>query len=51
MMCTNNKVLWRTDINEPRYEKTGLRGFRPDPTQTGPELSLTPNMEFFTPTF
>ena len=21
--------------NEPRYEKTGLRGFRPGPTQTG----------------
>ena len=22
-------------INEPRREKTGLRGFRPGPTQTG----------------
>ena len=22
-------------IYEPRYEKTGLRGFRPGPTQTG----------------
>ena len=22
-------------INEPRSEKTGLRGFRPGPTQTG----------------
>ena len=22
-------------INEPRCEKTGLRGFRPGPTQTG----------------
>ena len=21
-------------LNEPRYEKTGLRGFRPGPTQT-----------------
>ena len=24
-----------TIIFEPRYEKTGLRGFRPGPTQTG----------------
>ena len=24
-----------TPINEPRREKTGLRGFRPGPTQTG----------------
>ena len=23
-------------IIEPRFEKTGLRGFRPGPTQTGP---------------
>ena len=23
------------NINEPRCEKTGLRGFRPGPTQTG----------------
>ena len=22
-------------LNEPRHEKTGLRGFRPGPTQTG----------------
>ena len=25
----------KTDIYEPRSEKTGLRGFRPGPTQTG----------------
>ena len=24
-----------TTLNEPRREKTGLRGFRPGPTQTG----------------
>ena len=23
------------NLNEPRSEKTGLRGFRPGPTQTG----------------
>ena len=26
------KLYWRT--NEPRCEKTGIRGFRPGPTQT-----------------
>ena len=30
----NVKSLKRSR-NEPRYEKTGLRGFRPGPTQTG----------------
>ena len=25
----------KTMVNEPRCEKTGLRGFRPGPTQTG----------------
>ena len=34
------KETWRTRIQgiskyEPRCEKTGLRGFRPGPTQTG----------------
>ena len=28
-------VFFTTIINEPRREKTGLRGFRPGPTQTG----------------
>ena len=29
-------IMTTTDfINEPRREKTGLRGFRPGPTQTG----------------
>ena len=27
-------IKW-LDLNEPRCEKTGLRGFRPGPTQTG----------------
>ena len=27
--------LTERSINEPRSEKTGLRGFRPGPTQTG----------------
>ena len=26
---------YRPRLNEPRCEKTGLRGFRPGPTQTG----------------
>ena len=26
---------FQTVLNEPRCEKTGLRGFRPSPTQTG----------------
>ena len=28
-------ILHSMDIFEPRCEKTGLRGFRPGPTQTG----------------
>ena len=27
--------VWLQNIIEPRREKTGLRGFRPGPTQTG----------------
>ena len=30
-----NNILLCDLINEPRREKTGLRGFRPGPTQTG----------------
>ena len=37
-MSPFNKFLWRSDKYhlsiEPRCEKTGLRGFRPGPTQT-----------------
>ena len=29
------KLLSKDLVNEPRREKTGLRGFRPGPTQTG----------------
>ena len=29
-------TLLDKEIFEPRYEKTGLLGFRPGPTQTGP---------------
>ena len=32
---SNNNVCQDVVSNEPRYEKTGLRGFRPGPTQTG----------------
>ena len=28
-------IYTRGTTNEPRSEKTGLRGFRPGPTQTG----------------
>ena len=28
-------LSWLLSIYEPRSEKTGLRGFRPGPTQTG----------------
>ena len=31
----NTIIETNTKINEPRREKTGLRGFRPGPTQTG----------------
>ena len=31
----NVGFLMRRLTNEPRREKTGLRGFRPGPTQTG----------------
>ena len=36
-MCLNNKVSSHFVYLpfEPRREKTGLRGFRPGPTQTG----------------
>ena len=38
--CTSNKSVYCRPpytplLNEPRCEKTGLRGFRPGPTQTG----------------
>ena len=29
------RKLLIASVPEPRYEKTGLRGFRPGPTQTG----------------
>ena len=35
VICEINCVCINVDIYEPRYEKTGLRGFRPGPTQTG----------------
>ena len=28
-------IRWHRDNSEPRYEKTGIRGFRPGLTQTG----------------
>ena len=31
----SNKGNEKTAKGEPRHEKTGLRGFRPGPTQTG----------------
>ena len=33
--CNRNTALEWSVINGPRSEKTGLRGFRPGPTQTG----------------
>ena len=33
VQAENNKSVWK--LLEPRREKTGLRGFRPGPTQTG----------------
>ena len=35
LVCDSRKREEHTCINEPRCEKTGLRGFRPGPTQTG----------------
>ena len=32
---TNQSAQHSLEIFEPRCEKTGLRGFRPGPTQTG----------------
>ena len=32
---TSHLATSRCDINKPRCEKPGLRGFRPGPTQTG----------------
>ena len=35
-LCLESKgPVNNSHIYEPRYEKTGLRGFRPGPTQTG----------------
>ena len=35
MLCDNQDVDLQHTLNEPRSEKTGFRGFRPGPTQTG----------------
>ena len=32
---TKSFITLEPGPNEPRYEKTGLRGLRPGPTQTG----------------
>ena len=32
---TTTRISSMDNTNEPRREKTGLRGFRPGPTQTG----------------
>ena len=32
---SNTQATFEEPTNEPRSEKTGLRGFRPGPTQTG----------------
>ena len=34
-VCGCPKIYELNGTYEPRYEKTGLRGFRPGPTQTG----------------
>ena len=34
VLCGFLFVPWKAASFEPRYEKTGLRGFRPDHTQT-----------------